>query len=225
MPIRYDSVLVGALARELANTVGGRRVEELHFEPEVRQVRVLFTGGEQLVWLLHPAAGQVLIQAGERRGKARRARGRGVLRRAARVADVTAGPDERRLVFQLSPVDRIPTGRPAEESGGPASLVFELHTNQWNALLVTAGVIRAVVWPRRAGDRLLFPGSEYRPPEGGRLWSDSMPAPEIWEHWWNRQLDAERGRALLREVAWVSRLNLEYVLDSISRRGRMPVQP
>lgn len=47
-----------------------------------------------------------------------------------------------------------------------------------------------------------------------------MPAPEIWEHWWNRQLDAERGRALLREVAWVSRLNLEYVLDSDLATGQ-----
>jgi predicted ribosome quality control (RQC) complex YloA/Tae2 family protein len=220
MPIRYDSVLVGALARELVRTVGGRRVEELHFEPGARQVQVVFNGGEQLVWMLHPAAGQVQIQAGDRRGKARRARGRGVLRRAARVTDVTAGPDERRLVIQLSAVDGIPTDRPAREGGGPESLVFELHTNQWNALLVTAGVIRAVVWPRRAGDRLLIPGSEYLPPEGGRLWSDSMPDPEVWERWWNRQLDGDRGRALLREVAWVSRLNVEYVLGSDLATGQ-----
>jgi len=214
MPIRYDSVLVGALAGELARTLGGRRVEELHFEAGARQVRAVFNGGEQLLWMLHPAAGQVLLRVGEPRDKVRRARGRGILRRAAQVTDVTAGPDERRIVIDLSPLDRSPIDQPKDEHREPDSLVFELHTNQWNALLVSAGVIRAVVWPRRAGDRLLYPGSDYSPPEGGRLWSASKPDPESWEQWWTRQEDGERARALLRDAAWVSRLNVGYLLES-----------
>ncbi len=214
MPIRYDSVLVGALAGELARTLGGRRVEELHFEAGARQVRAVFNGGEQLLWMLHPAAGHVLLRAGEPRGKVRRARGRGILRRAVQIIDVTAGPDERRIVIHLLPLDRSPTDQPKAEDREPESLVFELHTNQWNALLVSAGVVRAVVWPRRAGDRLLYPDSEYRPPEGGRLWSASKPGPESWEQWWTRQEDGERARALLRDAAWVSRLNVGYVLGS-----------
>ncbi len=214
MPIRYDSVLVGALAGELARTLGGRRIEELHFEARTRQVRAVFNGGDRLVWMLHPSAGQLLLEVGEQRAKVRRARSRGVLRRAARITDVTAGPDERRIVIHLSQIDRIPIEQPADEGGEPESLVFELHTNQWNALLVSAGVIRAVVWPRRAGDRLLYPGAEYSPPEGGRLWSASKPDPESWKPWWMRQEDGERTRALLRDVAWVSRLNVDYVLGS-----------
>lgn len=214
MPIRYDSVLVGALACELSRTLGGRRVEELHFEAGARLVRAVFNGGDRLVWMLHPAAGQVLLQAGEQRGKLRRARGRGVLRRAARITDVTAGPDERRIVIHLSPLDGSPIDQAADDGGELDSLVFELHTNQWNALLVSAGVIRAVIWPRQAGDRSLYPGSEYRPPEGGRLWSASQPDPESWKQWWTRQEDGERTRALLRDAAWVSRLNVEYVLGS-----------
>ena len=40
MAIRYDSVLVGALAAELARKLVGRRREDLHLEPETRQVWV-----------------------------------------------------------------------------------------------------------------------------------------------------------------------------------------
>jgi len=75
-------------------------------------------------------------------------------------------------------------------------------------------VIGAVVWPRRAGGRLLYPGSEYRPPEGARLWSTAEPDPDSWTQWWNRPEDAERGQALIRDVAWASRLNVEYMLGA-----------
>jgi predicted ribosome quality control (RQC) complex YloA/Tae2 family protein len=214
MPIRYDSVLVGALAGELARNLVGRRLEELHFEPESRQVSAVFTGGEQLVWMLHPAAGQVLLRPGALDRRARRARGRGVLRSAAHVTEVTAGPDERRIEIQLAPLDRTSGDLPLPACREPDVLVFELHTNQWNSLLVSEGVIRAVAWPRRAGDRRLYPGSEYRPPEGGRLWSTSRPGTGEWESWWEAQESGERARAMLRDVSWVSRLNVDYVLGS-----------
>ena len=214
MPIRYDSVLVGALAGELARTLGGRRVEELHFEAATRQVSAVFTGGMRLVWMLHPAAGQVLLQVGERGRKARRARGRGVLRHAAQITNVAAGPDERRIAFHLSPVGRTSVDLPLPAGREPDALVLELHTNQWNALLVSKGVILAVAWPRRAGDRRLYPGSEYRPPQGGRLWGTSRPGTEEWERWWEAQEAGERARALVRDVSWVSRLNVDYVLGS-----------
>jgi hypothetical protein len=220
MAIRYDSVLVGALAGELARKLVGRRLEELHFEPERRQVSAVFTGGEQLVWMLHPSAGHVLLLPGALDRKARRARGRGVLRSAAHLADVTAGPDERRIEFHLAPVDRTSVDLPLPAHREPDVLMLELHTNQWNALLESEGVIRAVVWPRRAGDRRLYPGSEYHPPKGGRLWGASRPGTDEWERWWEAQEEGERARAMLRDVSWVSRLNVDYVLGSDRATGR-----
>lgn len=220
MPIRYDSVLVGALAHELARTLGGGRIEELHFDSATRQVSAVFTGGMRLVWMLHPTAGQVVLQAGDHRGKIRRGRGRGVLRHAVQITTVAAGPDERRIAIHLSPVDPTLTDRPPAEGVAPDCLVFELHTNQWNALLVSDGVIRAVIWPRRAGDRDLYPGSEYRSPGGRRSWTSSPPDSREWERWWTAQEAGERPRMLLREAAWVSRLNLEYLLGSKLTTGQ-----
>jgi hypothetical protein len=214
MPIRYDSVLVGALTGEFVRKLVGRRVEELHFEAEARQIRSVFTGGEELLWMLHPAAGQVLLRAGETGRRVRRTQGRGVLRRAARIADVTTGPDERQITFHLSAVDRTPSDpqRPAERE--PDRLVVELHTNQWNALLVANDLIHAALWPRRAGDRQLYPGSVYRLPEGGRLWATARPPAEEWERWWEAQDAGSRARAMLRDAAWTSRLNVDYILGS-----------
>jgi len=214
MPIRYDSVLVGALTGELARKLVGRRVEELHFEGETRQVRAVFTGGEQLVWMLHPAAGQVLLRAGEPGRGVRRAHGRGALRRAARITDVTTGPDERQITFHLSAGDRTPSDQPRSAGREPDRLVIELHTNQWNALLVSNDVIQAALWPRRAGDRHLYPGSVYRLPEGGRLWDTAQPHAEEWERWWEAQEAGDRARAMLRDAAWTSRLNVDYLLGS-----------
>jgi len=214
MPIRYDSVLVGALAVELERILRGRRIEELHFEADSRHVTAVLDANERLVWILHPSAGEVLVREQGPRTRHRGSRSRGILPSAARITAVTAGPDERRIVIRLSPPEVGRNAPATERTDEPALLVFELHTNQWNALFVSAGVIRAVLWPRRAGDRALLPGSEYRPPAGVRLWTSSEPEAEEWRQWWSRLADDDRRSALVRDVAWVSGLNVEYVLGS-----------
>jgi hypothetical protein len=212
MPLRYDSVLVGALAGELARTLDGRRLEELHFDTDGRQISLVLSGGERLVWLLHPTAGHVLLQVGKRGSKIRQSAGRGVLQRAARITDVISGPDERRIMIRLSPIDADPAHLEPADGGASDILVVELHTNQWNALLVSGGTIRAVLWRRQAGARHLFPGSEYRSPEGARRWGASQPDEAEWERWWHEMDPDDRAPIMLRDASWVSRLNLGYLL-------------
>src|SRR5690606_22058885 len=97
-------------------------------------------------------------------------------------AGVSAPSDERRIV-----IDFDVTGRFRDIS---RSLVIELHTNQWNAIVVdrpTTAIVN-VLRGRRAGDRAIFPGQRYVPPapsdrigatdltrdEARQLWADCM---------------------------------------------------
>lgn len=196
MPIRYDAVLTRSLAAELHALLVGRTVEELHFDAARRFVRLVFEGDEELVWLLHPAAGFLLRSRSRLPIGRRRGRGRGLLPTAGRVGAVRGHGDERRLSFDLDAL----------------SLVIELHTNQWNALLVEEGTIRSVLWARRAGGRALFVNAPYLGPGGGRRWSREPPSRAEWLEWWRQTPDADRATDLVRDVAWTSRLNAGFLL-------------
>jgi len=196
MPIRYDAVLTHALASELQLILPGRTAEELHFDPARRLVRLVCDGDEELVWLLHPSAGHLLRSRPGLPIDRRRSRGRGLLPGPGRFVAVRAHCDERRLTFQLDAL----------------SLVIELHTNQWNALLLEDDTIRSVLWARRAGGRALFVRSPYVGVEGGRMWSREPPSKAEWLEWWRQSPDTGRAAALVRDVAWTSRLNAGFLL-------------
>lgn len=209
MPIRYDALLVKALAAELTARFSGRRVEELHFDSEARRIRIVLAKDEELLWLLLPGAGYLLHrEAPGARGR-RSKTSRGILPGARELGEVTAEADERRMVFDL----------------GTESLIVELHTNQWNALFLSGQTIRRVLWPRHAGGRPLYPNSPYVPPGETRRWVESPPTPEEWSAWWDSHTDSSREAALVREVAWSSRLNRAFLFsadpDSESVRARL----
>lgn len=196
MPIRYDAVLTRALAAELHSLLLGRPVEELHFDPARRLVRLVCDEDEEIVWLLHPSAGHLLRTRVGLPIDRRRGRGRGLLAGAGRVVAVRAHRDERRLTFELDAL----------------SLVIELHTNQWNALLLEDGTIRSVLWARSAGGRALHAQAPYAGPGGDRKWSREPPSEAEWLEWWRQVPDAGRAAALVRDVAWTSRLNADFLL-------------
>ncbi len=213
MPLRYDSVLVAALAAELNRTLLGRRVEELHLDPVARSVRLVLEEAEELVWLLHPRCGHLLARPFRGDRRARRRGGRGVLPGARLVSGVEAPPDERRVRVGLdAPASAAPSGA--------ASLLIELHTNQWNAVLEEGGVIRSVLWRRLAGDRPLREGAPYRPPPAGRrLGADRPPGPERWAAWWRNAGPDGLRPALIREVAWASPVNADWILGASGADG------
>ncbi|HET6763410.1 MAG TPA: NFACT RNA binding domain-containing protein, partial [Longimicrobiaceae bacterium] len=152
---------------------------------------------------LHPSAGWVRIVP--------RPAGTEAQAPTARIARIHAPPDERLLRIDLKEGNRF--------KGGSRTLVVELHTNQWNALLVDAGDRRivSVLRSREAGGRTLHSGAVYAPPAGEpRFGAGRVSRDEAWTHWQATLgpiAPAERGPALLRYFASASPINARAILD------------
>jgi predicted ribosome quality control (RQC) complex YloA/Tae2 family protein len=195
--IRFDTLLVRALAAELAAALRGARLRSARFErPELVAWLTFRTrsGLRSLRLDLAPGRGWIRFEDGPP------PRGNVNLPRNIRVADVIALPDERVLVIELG-------GEPH------ARVVIELLTNQWNALAVAAdGRILRVLRPRRCV-RPFRPGLAYQPPTptGRAGIHDPIPMDEWRAHVGGHAPDDVR-RALLRNVAWLSPLNVAWVL-------------
>ena len=201
--IRYDSLLVHWLARELDERLGGRRLQGVRFDAGQRRL-ALASDADTLAWELHPTRGWIRIApagpAAEGWG------GREVrIQRRARVRGVTAVPDDRVIEITL-------------DAGGPdraARIVVELMTNQWNAIALDPdGRVLAVLWARDAGGRVLRRGVPYAPP-GDRAPREGLDAPVDLERF--RALlepvePEKRKAALLRHLAWTSPLNAWAIL-------------
>ena len=259
MSIQHDPVLVRRLAAEVSARASGRRAAALDRHRELRAAELSFGEGPSLLFLLHPEAGHVLEAApGSLRALAARQAGStgGVTSRSldgARVLAAWAPPDERILVVELA-------GR-----GGPLRVVAELHTNQWNLLLLEGGAggealaaaawergegvgpgragggsgdegaatpggwgrIAAALWPREPGDRVLRTGRPYEPPAlpgGPRRWRLAPPSPAEWRDLLGGTPPDRRRGVLLREAAWTSSLNADWLLggEAGAAPGRTP---
>ena len=211
VPLRYDPLLCRAFARELAQRHGGRPTRELLLHRERRVATLRFREGPSLLALLHPEAGQV-VESTAAHGEASFAL------RGLRLGAVSAPEDERLLLLELPP---------AGPQGTAHRIVLELHTNQWNLLLLredggadaadaegTGWRIHAALWPRRAGDRELRPGRPYTPPRGERRWRVERPTEEAWRDLFADVPAGERRSTALRSVAWLSNVNVEHVLGA-----------
>ncbi|HEX7240682.1 MAG TPA: NFACT RNA binding domain-containing protein [Longimicrobiaceae bacterium] len=205
-PIRYDPVLVRALARELDERLRGRAARpSLLFAPDLSATLAL-DAGEALRFDLHPTRGWTRLVphpdgADEELD--------------ARVVGVSAAPDERVLVVEMFD--------PGSFAGTRRRVVVELHTNQWNAL-VTAGDeerIAAVLRGRDAGERALRIGAPYRaPPPSGRFGAGETDREDAWDAWrtlMGRTAPADRTAAAVRNFAWLSTLSAGPVLGDAAR--------
>ena len=97
MPLVYDSVLAGAVARSLERRWRGRRLESVRFDGASRRVTLGFRD-ETWAWLLHPTEGGVLLRLPE---AATRRRERGILDGRREVARVVSPPDTRSVLLEL----------------------------------------------------------------------------------------------------------------------------
>lgn len=201
MPLVFDSVLVGALARELHDRWGGRRLEALRFDREARAVRVEFAD-ERWIWLLHPLHGTPLpvtmAPGGPEDVGWRRDEGRGLLDDPRRIVSVGSPSDTRVLLLALD--------GPAEADEGVA---FELAANRWNALHLVDGRVAAVLVPD-LGRSPARPGDEWSAPRSDRRWADAPPDDEEWV----RELEelSRSGGRPRRRVAWLSGMNETVIL-------------
>jgi predicted ribosome quality control (RQC) complex YloA/Tae2 family protein len=205
--IRYDSLLVRELARELHAALSGARIDDVFFDRErlrltlrMRPFRRGDDGPPSLLWQLHPSSGH-LTPAPEGAGA-----GRARLPAGARVAAVSSPPDERILIVDIDSGDDTP--------GTLRRIIVELMTNQWNACGIGAdGRILALLRERRTAGRELRAGLEWTAPtSSGRPGATRPLGPDEWVAALTTVAAGERLRALPRLVAYASPQNAEWIV-------------
>lgn len=209
--IRYDPLLVRALSGELRAALQGRQAHpQPVFEADLSCTLPL-DRGQALRLDLHPRRGWIRIVPDDGSAQVREDQDL-----SARLVRVSAPADERLLRLDLHEGGRF--------RGGRRSLIVELHTNQWNVLLVDAEDRRivSVLRARDAGGRTLRPGAVYRPPEPAKRTLPDRPRNELLGAWMSRLgplPPAERARELVRRFAYASPLNAASLLGPAGTRG------
>ena len=215
--VRFDPPLVRALAAELGALLQGRLAHPVPVFDRDLSATLLLEGGDALRFDLHPTRGWVRLLASDDRGPESAKVRPPASEFTARVVRVAAPADERLLRVDLHEGGRF--------RGGKRIFVAELHTNQWNALLVDAHDRRivSVLRAREAGGRRLFPGEEYAPPAPHRrLGAHGRTRDEALAAWMDRLGPVpppERRSALLRELAGTSPVNASSILGSAMEDG------
>ncbi|HSU14438.1 NFACT family protein [Longimicrobium sp.] len=200
--LRFDPPLARALAAELAALLNGRSAHPLPVFDSDLSATLLLDRGQALRWDLHPTRGWVRIVP--------RPEGMDARLPDARIVRVAAPDDERMLRIDLHEGNRF--------RGGTRALVVELHTNQWNALLVDSADRRIVslLRTREAGGRTLRTGEVYHPPEPQKRFSgNGLSVDDARAEWISRLAPVpppERRGELLRWFAGTSPINAAAIL-------------
>ncbi|MCI0435330.1 MAG: NFACT RNA binding domain-containing protein [Gemmatimonadetes bacterium] len=200
MTIRFDALLVRALADELAARCTGERVRAAQLG---RTARLVIT---------HGRAGALRVVLTRRtcaftRTSDRAARRSGVIPPGWRVEAIGAPGDERILIWTF-----------ASGEGERRKLVLELLTNRHNALVLDeTGRIRAA----------LFAAASVSGDEPGGIWRAPDPSPRagtrapVDEKAFRARLEAvpplDRSKALVAAFAWTSPINADAVLGDAAR--------
>lgn len=223
MPIRYDPILLSVLGVEIEDRWRGSAVRGLWIDPDRREAWIAFeasasSGPEFLGFLLHPERGHVIRAA----TAPCLSSARGHPFRRLRLSAAGAPPDERRLIIEFAGGrgDSMDEGRPVFR------VHVELMTNQWNAILTRGPEeqIEDAVWSRSGGGRVLRRGNRYEPPGGSRRWIDRDPSVDEWLALLRAVSREERRGALLRNAAWTSSLNVEWVLGQTDEDDAMVIR-
>jgi predicted ribosome quality control (RQC) complex YloA/Tae2 family protein len=203
----FDPPLVRGLANELRQRLAGRACGAAPSFAADLSVTLPLDRDEQLRVDLHPTRGwiRILSSPGIERDEL-----------DATCLEVTAPPDERILRIRLLEEGRF--------RSAVRTLVLELHTNQWNALVLDDEErILAVLRSRRAGARSLVAGERYLPPTGSARFDCLAPSEtDAWARW-RRDLeggtDSERRGALIAGFAETGALNADWVLAPAVERN------
>lgn len=201
----YDPLLVHYLAAELDERLRGRLCAGgLTFTGE-RSAVLPLSDRQALSLDLHPTRGWIRIVPWD-----------GDEALEGECLGVSAPADERLLRISLDLPDRF--------RGGSRALVVELHTNQWNVLLLDeAERIISLAWSRNAGGRALRSGVPYAPPNpSDRIGGPGTSEADAWSEW-RRTVSAagpdERRRALLGRFAFTGALNADFILSGTGASG------
>ncbi|MCY3706522.1 MAG: NFACT RNA binding domain-containing protein [Gammaproteobacteria bacterium] len=203
--MQWDSLLVAATARALGRELRAGRTRALHLDRGAGRV-ALFLRGRTVVFALHPAStGLAVID--ETTPPA------GAVPLAGIVREVSAPADERAILVEITRL----RGRTRR-----TRLVLELSPGRWNAIL-TEGPddrIRSLLRPRRSGERKLLPGAVYELPRPSKRRGATRPmALTSWRELFRDVEPRQRVAALVRNVAYTSRMNARAFLDDGDEDG------
>jgi predicted ribosome quality control (RQC) complex YloA/Tae2 family protein len=198
--MRYDALLTRHLAAELNARFAGKPVHGVELAPEQQQV-IIDVADERLQWNLHPTSGYVgriaAVLPLERPVQ---------LPRKARWKRSHALFDERVLIVELSGEAR---------AHATMQIVFELLTNQWNAITLDAdGKVLRQLKARTSTARDIRRGQPYRPPQNPD--ARSTASLTEWLGFFERLEAAERPKLFLRQFAYASPLNAAAVFAATS---------
>jgi predicted ribosome quality control (RQC) complex YloA/Tae2 family protein len=210
--IRYDSLLVRQLGRELHDTFAGERLDGVWFDRDRLRVTIRARGRRRsdaapsLLWQLHPNSGHLTPAPDEPGGS------RVQLPTPAVVAAVRTPPDERVIVFTLRDSDA--------PAGMTQRIVIELMTNQWNAVAVGSdGRITAVLRERTTRDRVLRAGEAWSLPRpSGRAGTRDGLSRDHWSEHLGLLPPSDRLAALTRFAAYASPQNAGWILGAAAVR-------
>ncbi|MXW09678.1 MAG: DUF814 domain-containing protein [Gammaproteobacteria bacterium] len=203
--MQWDSLLVAATARALGRELRAGQTRALHLDRGAGRV-ALFLRGRTVVFALHPAStGLAVID--ETTPPA------GAVPLAGIVREVSAPADERAILVEITRL----RGRTRR-----TRLVLELSPGRWNAIL-TEGPddrIRSLLRPRRSGERKLLPGAVYELPRPSKRRGATRPmALASWRELFRDVEPRQRVAALVRNVAYTSRMNARAFLDDGDEDG------
>ena len=202
MPLRWDAVLVRAVAQELGTRFAGARATALSLDRSELAFALHFRDAT-LEWLLHPErAGLRVVAAREPGGSP--------VRLPAHVRAIETLPDERILVLRLARV-RGTVRRVA--------LVVELLPGRENLIMTEGPEDRVRRWlrpPRRGDERLVMGQPWGPPPPTGR---DGVDGQLSLEDWTTRVRSPDPANRLLEEVAWVSGINVGALTEAAPASG------
>ncbi|MEJ2205630.1 MAG: NFACT RNA binding domain-containing protein [Gemmatimonadota bacterium] len=196
MGLRWDSLLVRELARELEERFAGARLRGIRLDGRSRTAALLFRDAT-LLWRLHPTDGAPTLHPPAEPD-------RSDLALPSKVRRVHAPPDERLLVCELIPN----RGRHLRK------LFVELLGNQWN-LVVTEGAEERIrhVLVRRDGPRGLRSGATYEPPAPSpREGATGLLTAGRWREILSGTPPKQLRRTVVSTIAWTSPLNASALM-------------
>ncbi len=203
--MQWDSLLVAATARALGRELRAGRTRALHLDRGAGRV-ALFLRGRTVVFAMHPASTGLAV-VDEATPPA------GAVPLAGIVREVSAPADERAILVEITRL----RGRTRR-----TRLVLEFSPGRWNAIL-TEGAddrIRSVLRPRRSGERNLLPGAVYELPRPSKRRGASRPIGlATWRELFQDVAPRQRVAALVRNVAYTSRMNARAFLDEEAEAG------
>jgi predicted ribosome quality control (RQC) complex YloA/Tae2 family protein len=198
--MRYDALLTRHLAAELNERYAGSVVHGVELVPD-RQHVLIDVGPDRLQWNLHPTSGYLgrttaVLPLDKPIQLPRRAR----WKRAHAIFD------ERVLIVEL-------TGQARPHA--TMQIIFELLTNQWNAITLDAdGKVLRQLKPRTSAGRDIRRGQVYQPPHSAE--ARTTASQSEWVDIFQRLDPTERSQAFLRRFAYASPLNVAAVFAATS---------